>query len=467
MRLSKVGKGGVAWQVPRNAPSGSWQFSGFCSVGSHLHRATRQIIILNHGSGRGQLIKRETARLQDGAQYLRAAAQSVPSVGQAIANAAASQVGRTYCWDGGTASGPSHGKGDWEGEAPLCTNPATVGFDCTGLVIYAVNQGTGGRVTITNHSSGQAATVPGQWVTSESALQPGDIVYFGKNRGDISHAAIYAGGGMIWDANTAFWTYPDGVRERTLSSERSLGFVGAVRITAATAGNPNPPASTPTPPTSIPTPVNPTPVTNPTPLPALEFNVMNAAGGIYWRSGPDWNDAEAVAGNGFYPNTVIHVVCYQSGAGDVPGSADSMWEQAQWVGGDGSGNGWINEHFINDGAAINQPSPGAPACATQPSSPPPPPPTWPETAGGVSHTWTNYSNAGGTEGPSISGGQTVQIACRVQGFKVADGNTWWYRIASSPWNSQYYVSADAFYNNGQTSGSLHGTPFVDPAVAPC
>ncbi len=63
--------------------------------------------------------------------------------------------------------------------------------------------------------------------------------------------------------------------------------------------------------------------------------------------------------------------------------------------------------------------------------------------------------------------QTVQIACKLTGFRVADGNTWWYRIASSPWNSAYYVSADAFYNNGQTSGSLIGTPFVDNNVPNC
>lgn len=43
----------------------------------------------------------------------------------------------------------------------------------------------------------------------------------------------------------------------------------------------------------------------------------------------------------------------------------------------------------------------------------------------------------------------------------------WYRIASSPWSNQLYVSADAFYNNGQTYGSLIGTPFVDPSVANC
>ncbi len=90
-----------------------------------------------------------------------------------------------------------------------------------------------------------------------------------------------------------------------------------------------------------------------------------------------------------------------------------------------------------------------------------------ETAGGLAHTWTNYTNAGGSEGPSIAGGQTVIIACKLTGFRVADGNTWWYQIASSPWNGNYYVSADAFYNNGATSGSLHGTPFVDGAVPDC
>jgi hypothetical protein len=61
----------------------------------------------------------------------------------------------------------------------------------------------------------------------------------------------------------------------------------------------------------------------------------------------------------------------------------------------------------------------------------------------------------------------VQITCKVTGFAVADGNTWWYKIVSSPWNGAYYVSADAFYNDEATSGSLHGTPFVDPSVPNC
>ena len=104
------------------------------------------------------------------------------------------------------------------------------------------------------------------------------------------------------------------------------------------------------------------------------FGVMNASGGIYWRSAPDWNTAVAVAGNGFYPDTVIAVQCYQSGAGNVPGSANNMWERATRASGSGSGSGWINEHFINDGVGINQPSPGVPPCTSPPPPPPPPPP---------------------------------------------------------------------------------------------
>ena len=56
----------------------------------------------------------------------------------------------------------------------------------------------------------------------------------------------------------------------------------------------------------------------------------------------------------------------------------------------------------------------------------------------------------------------MQITCKVTGFAVADGNTWSYQIASPPWNNSYYVSADAFYNNGATSGSLVGTPLLIP-----
>ena len=127
----------------------------------------------------------------------------------------------------------------------------------------------------------------------------------------------------------------------------------------------------------------------------------------------------------------------------------------------GSGSGWINEHFINDGSAINQPSPGAPPCSTStptpPVVPPAPPQTWNETAGSVAHTWTNYTNAGGTQGPSIGSGQTVAIACRLQGFQVADGYELW-------WNNDGDLSSEGLWGNTITLSSRFVQDVLDSPI---
>ena len=90
-----------------------------------------------------------------------------------------------------------------------------------------------------------------------------------------------------------------------------------------------------------------------------------------------------------------------------------------------------------------------------------------ESTGGATYTWSNYLDAGGTSGPRIAANEEVTVSCRVHGFQVEDGDAWWYRLSGPPWDDSYYASADAFYNNGQTSGSLKGTPFVDPSVPLC
>jgi hypothetical protein len=90
-----------------------------------------------------------------------------------------------------------------------------------------------------------------------------------------------------------------------------------------------------------------------------------------------------------------------------------------------------------------------------------------ETAGVRTPTFTNYNNAGGRRGRTIRRYQTVWISCRLRGFKVRDGDTWWYRIASRPWHYRYYASADDFYNNGWKTGNLRHTPFVDRKVRIC
>lgn len=87
-------------------------------------------------------------------------------------------------------------------------------------------------------------------------------------------------------------------------------------------------------------------------------------------------------------------------------------------------------------AAPSQPGPAQtqPQPPPNPSPAPQPPATYAETVGGNAHTWTNYTNAGGYEGPTIPAYTTVEIACKLSGFRVQDGNTWWYQIASTPWN---------------------------------
>jgi hypothetical protein len=90
-----------------------------------------------------------------------------------------------------------------------------------------------------------------------------------------------------------------------------------------------------------------------------------------------------------------------------------------------------------------------------------------EVSGGLIHTWSDYMNASGSRGSMIEAYARVQVACRIAGLRVADGNVWWYLIASPPWSNGYYATADGFYNDGQTSGSLNRTPFDDPKVPVC
>lgn len=92
--------------------------------------------------------------------------------------------------------------------------------------------------------------------------------------------------------------------------------------------------------------------------------------------------------------------------------------------------------------------------------------TWTETTGTPAHTWADpvqLTGAGTPLGPR----QSVQVLCRVKGYIVQDGDPWWYRLASTPWNGRYYATSDAFYNNGATSGSVNTGVVVDEQVPVC
>jgi hypothetical protein len=140
------------------------------------------------------------------------------SSGSAIVNFAAAMKGKPYCLNGGSPSGPTRGD---------CAS-GTVGFDCTGLTLYAVFQATH---ILLPHGQGIENVKGGTLIASESQLQPGDIILFGGSITNYVHVGIYAGNGYMWDANTAFKPYPDGVQWRTVKWETGANkFDGAVRF---------------------------------------------------------------------------------------------------------------------------------------------------------------------------------------------------------------------------------------------
>lgn len=87
----------------------------------------------------------------------------------AILSAAEAEIGLPYVYAGGSLTGPD-GTDPIDGRGP--------GFDCSGLVRYAVYQGTGGKVELPRVSRDQGQ--PGSHITGvpPAQAQPGDLVAF-------------------------------------------------------------------------------------------------------------------------------------------------------------------------------------------------------------------------------------------------------------------------------------------------
>ncbi|RFU40822.1 peptidoglycan endopeptidase [Actinomadura logoneensis] len=102
--------------------------------------------------------------------------------------------GTPYSWGGGTYSGPSFG---------ICCSPggysgaSTLGFDCSGLTLYAVYQASKGRIALGHFTGNQQDDSRGIRVPL-NALQPGDLVFFGLPV--PHHVAIYYGDNQIVEA---------------------------------------------------------------------------------------------------------------------------------------------------------------------------------------------------------------------------------------------------------------------------
>lgn len=94
-----------------------------------------------------------------------------------------SQMGVPYSWGGGNASGPSRGIDD---------GANTVGFDCSGLILYAF-AGVGIKLP---HYSGSQYDM-GRKIPS-SQMQRGDVIFYGP--GGSQHVTLYLGNGQMLEA---------------------------------------------------------------------------------------------------------------------------------------------------------------------------------------------------------------------------------------------------------------------------
>jgi cell wall-associated NlpC family hydrolase len=151
-----------------------------------------------------------------GSSYRPPASNS--SRGQQVVQAALAWLGTPYAWGGGTPSGPSRGIRDY-GTADYYGDYNKIGFDCSGLALYAWAQV---GVYLPHYSAYQYFS--GQHV-STSNLQPGDLVFYAYNTSDpstIHHVAIYMGNNQIVQA-------PQSGSYVMISPMRWSGYIGATR----------------------------------------------------------------------------------------------------------------------------------------------------------------------------------------------------------------------------------------------
>jgi cell wall-associated NlpC family hydrolase len=123
-----------------------------------------------------------------------AAPAPVPASGsaQAVIDRAMSQLGVPYAWGGGNAYGPTRGIHDG-GVADAHGDYNKIGFDCSGLMIYAF-AAAGKRLP---HYSGYQATAGRRVPLSQKA--PGDMLFWATG-GHIHHVALYIGGNRMVEA---------------------------------------------------------------------------------------------------------------------------------------------------------------------------------------------------------------------------------------------------------------------------
>ena len=100
-----------------------------------------------------------------------------------VINRALSQRGVPYSWGGGNAAGPSRG---------IDSGAGTVGFDCSGLILYAF---AGVGIKLDHYSGSQYNS--GRKIPS-SQMRRGDVIFYGP--GGSQHVTLYLGDGQMVEA---------------------------------------------------------------------------------------------------------------------------------------------------------------------------------------------------------------------------------------------------------------------------
>ncbi|MFC0315435.1 NlpC/P60 family protein [Gordonia phosphorivorans] len=114
-----------------------------------------------------------------------------PQAIELVVNRAKSQIGVPYAWGGGNADGPTLGIRDG-GVADSYGDYNKVGYDCSGLMVYAFG-GVGidlPKYTGYQYTSGPHAPL--------SDIRRGDMIFYGPNAS--AHVALYLGDGTMIEA---------------------------------------------------------------------------------------------------------------------------------------------------------------------------------------------------------------------------------------------------------------------------
>lgn len=110
---------------------------------------------------------------------------------EAVIARAKSQIGMPYAWGGGDANGPTKGIRDG-GVADSFGDYNKVGFDCSGLTMYAFAGAGISLPHFTGYQYQKGTQVPA------SEMQRGDLIFYGP--GASEHVAIYLGDGTMIEA---------------------------------------------------------------------------------------------------------------------------------------------------------------------------------------------------------------------------------------------------------------------------